>query len=58
MGSRWFIGEQAQVRLKVVMLLDTQVYVRCRVGFEEASLELGRHPHLGGIGQREGTRKQ
>lgn len=39
------------MHLEMGMLLDTQVGARCRVGLKEASLELGRHPHLGGLGR-------
>ena len=48
--EQWLIGEWVRVHLEIVMLLDAQVDTRCRVGFEEASLELGRHPHRGGVG--------
>lgn len=37
--------------LDIVVLLEAQVEARCRAGFGEASLELGRHTHLGGRGR-------
>lgn len=59
-------SQQSVQHLETVVLLETQIEARCTqvearygAGFEEASLELGRHTHTGSgrMKWREGGRK-